>query len=263
MFDTVKGSDWLGDQDAIEVLTHEAPALVRELENMGVIFSRNPEGKIAQRNFGGHSRKRACYAADWTGHALLHGLHEQIVSRNVTIFPEWQMVTLIQDDAVVRGVTAYQISTGKIDVFEAKAVMFGTGGYGRAFSVTSNAHANTGDGLVCTYMAGLPLEDMEFVQFHPTGLYKLGILLSEACRGEGGYLLNDNGDRFMENYAPIAWSSHLATSCPGRFRRRSTKAGAGRAKTPSFSTSATSAATPSWNACPRSGSWPWTSWAST
>ncbi len=202
MFDTVKGSDWLGDQDAIEILVKEAPKTIYDLEHLGVAFSRTEEGKIAQRNFGGHQRPRACYAADWTGHTLLHTVYEQCVPKNITYYDEWFGLSLAVSDGVCRGIVAMDIKTGKIEAFHSKVVIMTTGGYGRAFKITSNALANTGDGLTMVSGAGLPLEDMEFVQFHPTGLYRHGILITEGARGEGGYLVNKDGDRFMRNYAP-------------------------------------------------------------
>ncbi|MFN2197179.1 MAG: FAD-binding protein [Anaerolineales bacterium] len=202
MFDTIKGSDWLGDQDSIEIMVKEAIDIVYEYEHMGCVFSRTPDGRIAQRRFGGHSAPRANFAADWTGHVLLHTIHEQALKNNVTFYSEWYCLDLIVEDNVCRGVVAMDIRTGKLFTLRAKAVMFGTGGYGRAYKITSNAYANTGDGVAIAYNAGVPLMDMEFVQFHPTGLYKHGILMSEACRGEGGYLTNANGERFMEKYAP-------------------------------------------------------------
>jgi succinate dehydrogenase / fumarate reductase flavoprotein subunit len=201
IFDTIKGSDWLGDQDAIEIMIADAPKVVYEYEHMGCVFSRLADGRIAQRRFGGHSTPRACYAADWTGHVLLHTIHEQALRHGVKFYSEWYCMDLIVEDNVCRGVVAMNILTGEIHTMRAKAVMFGTGGYGRAYKITSNAHANTGDGVAIAYNAGVPLMDMEFVQFHPTGLYKHGILMSEACRGEGGYLLNSQGERFMERYA--------------------------------------------------------------
>ncbi len=210
MFDTVKGSDYLGDQDIIETLVKEAPVVVREFEHMGCPFSRTPEGRIAQRKFGGHTKDfgkggpvlRACYAVDRTGHAMLHTLYEVCVKNEVRFYPEFFALSLIVRDGVCRGLVAWDIINGGVHVFHAKTVMFGTGGYGRVFKITSNALANTGDGLSLVLRAGLPLEDMEFVQFHPTGLYQQGILVSEAARGEGGYLLNKDGERFMEKYAP-------------------------------------------------------------
>lgn len=201
MFDTIKGSDWLGDQDAIEIMVKEAPEVIYEYEHMGCVFSRLPDGRIAQRRFGGHSTPRANYAADYTGHVLLHTIYEQALRHGVKYYPEWYCLDLIIEDNVCRGVVAMDILTGKLYTMRAKAVMFGTGGYGRAWKITSNATANTGDGVAIAYNAGVPLMDMEFVQFHPTGLYGKGILMSEACRGEGGYLRNSDGDRFMEKYA--------------------------------------------------------------
>ncbi|MFQ5910599.1 MAG: FAD-binding protein, partial [Thermoplasmata archaeon] len=201
-FDTVKGADYLCDQDAMEVLVNEAPRNIYELEHMGVAFSRTQDGKIAQRPFGGHSRPRACYAADWTGHTLLHTLYEQSFQRRITYYDEWFALSVALVNGRCAGLTAMDMKTGRIEAFSAKSVIFTTGGYGRAFKITSNAAANTGDGLGMFLRAGLPLEDMEFVQFHPTGLYQQGILVTEGARGEGGYLLNDKGERFMERYAP-------------------------------------------------------------
>jgi succinate dehydrogenase / fumarate reductase flavoprotein subunit len=208
-FDTVKGSDYLGDQNAVELLVNDAHPAIYELEHMGCPFSRTPEGKINQRKFGGHTKNygegpvlRACFAADRTGHMILHTLYDQCVKNNVRFYPEFYMTDLLVKDNVVRGVIAYDMTNGQYVTFHAKVVMFGTGGYGRAFRITSNAHANTGDGLGVVLRAGLALEDMEFVQFHPTGVYKYGILVSEGARGEGAYLLNNDGERFMEKYAP-------------------------------------------------------------
>ena len=203
MFDTVKGSDFLGDQDAIEMMVKDAPKAIIEMEHMGCVFSRTEDGRIAQREFGGHSRPRACYAADRTGHALLHALYEQVMKKanKLKIYSEWYVLSLIVEDNVCKGVVTYDIKTGRMEVLRGKAVLFATGGYGRAFSITSNAFASTGDGIIAAYRAGIPLEDMEFVQFHPTGLYGQGILVSEAARGEGGYLVNRKGERFMEKYA--------------------------------------------------------------
>lgn len=202
MFDTVKGGDYLVDQDAAEVLTREGPENIFELEHMGCAFSRDDEGRVAQRRFGGHTAPRACYAADRTGHAVLTVLFEQLLRRGVKVYSEWYALDLIVKDQVCQGLVAYDILSGQIEAISAKAVMFGTGGYGRAFRVTTNAFASTGDGVVMAYRAGIPLEDMEFVQFHPTGLQGSGILLSEAARGEGAHIVNSDGFRFMENYAP-------------------------------------------------------------
>ncbi len=201
-FDTVKGSDYLADQDAVEILTREAPEVVIDLEHMGVMFSRLDDGRIAQRAFGGHSHNRTCYAADKTGHAILHELVSNLRRYGVHIYDEWYVMRLIVEDEEAKGVVMYRILDGHIEVVRAKAVMFATGGYGRAYNTTSNDYASTGDGLAMTAQAGLPLEDMEFVQFHPTGLYPVGVLISEAVRGEGAYLINALGDRFMNTYAP-------------------------------------------------------------
>lgn len=202
MFDTIKGSDWLGDQNAIEIMVKEAPQIIYEYEHMGCVFSRLPDGRIAQRRFGGHSAPRANYSKDYTGHVLLHTIHEQARRHGVKFYDEWYCLDLIIEEDICRGIVALEILTGKLYTMRAKAVFFGTGGYGRAYKITSNAYANTGDGVAIAYNAGVPLMDMEFVQFHPTGLYRHGILMSEACRGEGGYLTNNSGLRFMENYAP-------------------------------------------------------------
>ncbi|MUL37166.1 succinate dehydrogenase/fumarate reductase flavoprotein subunit [Gloeocapsopsis dulcis] len=201
-FDTVKGSDYLADQDAVELLAREAPDVVIDLEHMGVLFSRLPDGRIAQRAFGGHSHNRTCYAADKTGHAILHELVNNLRRYGVQIYDEWYVLRLILEDGQAKGIVTYNILDGHLEVVRAKAVMFATGGYGRVYNTTSNDYASTGDGLAMTAMAGLPLEDMEFVQFHPTGLYPVGVLISEAVRGEGAYLINSEGDRFMANYAP-------------------------------------------------------------
>ncbi len=202
MFDTVKGSDYLGDQDVIEFFVGEAIKTVYELENMGVPFSRTEDGRINQRPFGGHSSPRACFSADVTGHVILHTLFEECLKHNVHFFNEFQVFSLLMDKDVCSGLTAWDIRNGGLHIFHAKAVLLATGGYGRAFKITSNAHANTGDALGLILECGLPLEDMEFVQFHPTGLFKHGILLSEAARGEGAHITNNAGERFMKNYAP-------------------------------------------------------------
>lgn len=215
-FDTVKGSDYLGDQDAIEIMCYDALRAIVELEHMGMPFSRTKDGKIAQRQFGGHTKpenpddpdskrlpvKRACYSADRTGHVMLHTLYENCIKNNVKFFSEFFVTDLIVENGVCKGLAAIDISNSEIHIFHAKAVMFATGGYGRVFRITSNAHVGTGDGCSLVYNAGLPLEDMEFYQFHPTGLWKLGILVSEAARGEGGILRNKDNERFMERYAP-------------------------------------------------------------
>jgi succinate dehydrogenase / fumarate reductase, flavoprotein subunit len=201
-FDTVKGSDYLADQDAVEILTREAPDVVIDLEHMGVLFSRLPDGRIAQRAFGGHSHNRTCYAADKTGHAILHELICNLIRYGIKVYDEWYVMRLILEAGQAKGVVMFHIQDAQIEVVRAKAVMFATGGYGRVYNTTSNDYASTGDGLAMTAAAGLPLEDMEFVQFHPTGLYPVGVLISEAVRGEGAYLINSGGDRFMANYAP-------------------------------------------------------------
>ncbi|NEO91412.1 MAG: succinate dehydrogenase/fumarate reductase flavoprotein subunit [Moorea sp. SIO3G5] len=201
-FDTVKGSDYLADQDAVEILTKEAPEVVIELEHMGVLFSRLPDGRIAQRAFGGHSYRRTCYAADKTGHAILHELVNNLRHNGVKLYDEWYVMQLILEEGQAKGVVMFQLLDTKVEVVRAKAVMFATGGYGRVFNTTSNDFASTGDGLGMSALAGVPLEDMEFVQFHPTGLYPVGVLISEAVRGEGAYLINSEGDRFMSDYAP-------------------------------------------------------------
>ncbi|HEY9847309.1 MAG TPA: succinate dehydrogenase/fumarate reductase flavoprotein subunit, partial [Candidatus Caenarcaniphilales bacterium] len=201
-FDTVKGSDYLADQDAVEILTREAPEVVIDLEHLGVLFSRLPDGRIAQRAFGGHSHNRTCYAADKTGHAILHELVSNIRRNGVQLYDEWYVMRLILEDNQAKGLVMYHILDGHIEVVRAKAVLFATGGYGRVYNTTSNDYASTGDGLAMAALAGVPLEDMEFVQFHPTGLYPAGVLISEAVRGEGAYLINSHGDRFMAQYAP-------------------------------------------------------------
>jgi succinate dehydrogenase / fumarate reductase, flavoprotein subunit len=201
-FDTVKGSDYLADQDAVAILTREAADVVIELEHMGVLFSRLPDGRIAQRAFGGHSHNRTCYAADKTGHAILHELVNNLRRYGVKIYDEWYVMRLILEEGQAKGLVMFNILDQRVEVVRSKAVMFATGGYGRVFNTTSNDYASTGDGLAMTAIAGLPLEDMEFVQFHPTGLYPVGVLISEAVRGEGAYLINSEGDRFMSTYAP-------------------------------------------------------------
>jgi succinate dehydrogenase / fumarate reductase flavoprotein subunit len=208
-FDTVKGGDYLVDQPAAEIMCREAVDAVIELEHWGLPFNRTADGRIDQRRFGGHTRnhgeapvRRACYAADRTGHMILQTLYQQCIKRAVRFFNEFYVLDLLLVDGRCAGVVAYELATGEIHVFRAKAVLFATGGYGRIFKITSNAHALTGDGPAICYRRGIPLEDMEFFQFHPTGIYKMGILISEAVRGEGGVLINRGGERFMERYAP-------------------------------------------------------------
>ncbi|HEX6230275.1 MAG TPA: succinate dehydrogenase flavoprotein subunit [Actinomycetota bacterium] len=208
-FDTVKGGDYLVDQPAAQLMCEEAIEAIYELEHWGLPFNRTPDGKIDQRRFGGHTRnhgeglvKRACYAADRTGHMILQTLYQQCVKRNVRFFNEFYVLDQIMTDGRCSGVVAYELATGELHVFRATSVLYATGGFGRMFKVSSNAHTLTGDGPSVLYRRGIPLEDMEFFQFHPTGVYKMGILLSEAVRGEGGILLNAEEERFMERYAP-------------------------------------------------------------
>jgi succinate dehydrogenase / fumarate reductase, flavoprotein subunit len=209
-YDTVKGSDWLGDQDAIEFMCREAPKVVYELEHFGMPFDRNPDGTIYQRPFGGHTAnygekpvQRACAAADRTGHAMLHTLYQQNVKARTNFFVEWMALDLLRNaEGDVLGVTALEMETGEVHILEGKITMFATGGAGRIFAASTNAFINTGDGLGMAARSGIPLEDMEFWQFHPTGVAGAGVLLTEGCRGEGAILRNSNGDRFMERYAP-------------------------------------------------------------
>jgi succinate dehydrogenase / fumarate reductase flavoprotein subunit len=208
-FDTVKGGDYLVDQDAAEVMCREAIDAVLDLEKMGLPFNRTPEGRIDQRRFGGHTRnygeaavRRSCFAADRTGHMILQTLFQQCVKHGIEFYNEFYVLDLLLNDGRTAGVVAYELSTGEIHVFQAKAVLFATGGFGKVFKVTSNAHTLTGDGMGILFRKGLPLEDMEFFQFHPTGIWKMGILLTEGARGEGGILRNKDGERFMERYAP-------------------------------------------------------------
>ena len=208
-FDTVKGGDYLVDQQAAKILAEEAVQAIYDLENMGLPFNRTPEGRIDQRRFGGHTRnfgeapvRRACYHADRTGHMILQTLYQQCIKNNVSFYDEFQAIDLILDDNRCNGVVAVELATGKLHIFAAKSVLFATGGFGRIFKITSNAYANTGDGPAICARRGIPLEDMEFFQFHPTGIKGLGILISEAVRGEGGILRNRDGKRFMEHYSP-------------------------------------------------------------
>ncbi|MGW2377140.1 MULTISPECIES: succinate dehydrogenase flavoprotein subunit [Kitasatospora] len=209
-FDTVKGGDYLVDQDAAEIMCKEAIDAVLDLEKMGLPFSRTEQGRIDQRRFGGHSRnhgeapvRRSCYAADRTGHMILQTLFQNCVKHGVEFFNEFYVLDLLINEGKTAGVVAYELATGEIHVFQAKAVVFASGGTGKMFKVSSNAHTLTGDGQAVAYRRGLPLEDMEFFQFHPTGIWRMGILLTEGARGEGGILRNKDGERFMERYAPV------------------------------------------------------------
>jgi succinate dehydrogenase / fumarate reductase flavoprotein subunit len=208
-YDSVKGSDWLGDQDAIEFMCEEAVQAVYDLEHMGLPFSRTPDGRIAQRPFGGHTNnvtgkpvRRSCYAADRTGHMILQTLYQQGIKNGIEFYNEFTVIDLLITNGAVAGVVALEQATGELHIFRAKAVIFATGGHGRMWEITSNAYSFTGDGEAVCLRRNIPLEDMEFFQFHPTGINKLGILITEAVRGEGGVLINNNGERFMERYAP-------------------------------------------------------------
>ncbi len=208
-YDTVKGSDYLGDQDAIEFMCEEAVPAIYELEHMGLPFDRTPEGRISQRPFGGHTNnetgkpvRRACHAADRTGHMIVQTLYQQCLKNNVKFYDEFQVLDLLTVDGKTVGAVAVELATGELHVFQAKAVIIATGGHGRVWEITSNAYAYTGDGAAILYRRGIPLEDMEFFQFHPTGIYRMGILITEGVRGEGGVLLNSEGKRFMDEYAP-------------------------------------------------------------
>jgi len=201
-FDTTKGGLYLGDQDAIEAMCREASGDILDLERMGVIFSRDEKGRIAQRPFGGAGFPRTCYAADRTGHAILHAMYEQLLKRRIFVYEEWYVTSLIVEEGVCRGVVAWDLLQGGLHAIGAKAVILAAGGSGRVFLTSTNAVINTGDGMALAYQAGAPLEDMEFVQFHPTTLKDTGILITEGARGEGGYLLNTLGERFMKTYAP-------------------------------------------------------------
>ncbi len=209
MFDTVKGSDYLADQDAVEAMCREAVEVVYDLEHMGLPFNRTPEGKIDQRRFGGHTKefgkapvRRSCYAADRTGHMILQTLYQQCIKQQVTFFDEYHLLDLLIEHGRCAGLVALCLATGELHVFHAKSVLLATGGFGRMFKVTSNAYTLTGDGCAVAFRRGVPLQDMEFFQFHPTGIYGLGILVTEGARGEGGVLRNGRGERFMERYAP-------------------------------------------------------------
>jgi len=210
MYDTVKGGDYLTDQDAAEILAQDAPRAIYELEHMGVPFNRTPDGKIAQRPFGGHTRdfgqaaiKRACHAADRTGRVILDTLYWETVRKGIKVYNEFQMVDLILKGRQAMGIVVYELATGQVHLFHSRMVVLATGGFGKVYRTTSNCFANSGDGVYLAYRAGVPLEDMEFVQFHPTGVYGPGILITEAARGEGGILRNGKGERFMERYAPV------------------------------------------------------------
>ena len=209
MYDTAKGGDYLTDQDVAEILAKDAIRAVYELEHMGVPFNRTPEGKIAQRYFGGHTSnfgkapvKRICYAADRSGRVMMDTLYFDAVRKGIKIYPEFHVLDILIQDGQVAGLVAYELASGEVHFFQSRVVLLATGGYGKVYKVSSNAFASTGDGLALTYKLGLPLEDMEFVQFHPTGIWGLGVLISEAARGEGGVLRNGEGERFMERYAP-------------------------------------------------------------
>lgn len=209
MYDTVKGGDYLSDQNAAEILAKDAIRAVYELEHMGVPFNRTPEGKIAQRCFGGHTSnfgqapvKRICYAADRSGRVIMDTLYFDALKKGIKIYPEFHVLDLVFRDGQVAGLVAYELATGEVHFFHGRVVLLATGGYGKVYKVTSNAFASTGDGAALVYRGGLPLEDMEFVQFHPTGIWGLGVLITEAARGEGGVLRNGEGERFMERYAP-------------------------------------------------------------
>ncbi|MCC6616801.1 MAG: succinate dehydrogenase flavoprotein subunit [Anaerolineae bacterium] len=208
-YDTVKGGDYLADQNAVHVLAEEAIDAVIELEHMGLPFDRTPEGRISQRRFGGHTSnfgekpvRRACHAADRTGHMILQTLYQQCIKQNVKFFDEFHVIDVIMNGGVCVGVIAVELGTGELHVFHSKATLFATGGWGRVWSVTSNAHSLTGDGAAVAFRRGVPMQDMEFYQFHPTGIYRMGILITEGVRGEGGVLINNRGERFMEKYAP-------------------------------------------------------------
>ncbi|MCK5551692.1 MAG: FAD-binding protein, partial [Deltaproteobacteria bacterium] len=203
-FDTIKGSDYLADQDAAELMCREGIERVIEMEHWGTLFSRTEDGKIAQRPFGGADFPRTCYAVDRTGHNLLHVLYEQVMGLEIPVYEEWQALSLIVDDGRCYGILGFHFFKGKIIPIQAGVTILATGGYGRVYLRSTNALINTGSGCHLAYQAGVPLEDMEFVQFHPTGVYGAGVLITEGARGEGGYLVNSEGERFMERYAPSA-----------------------------------------------------------
>ncbi|MHB8771350.1 MAG: FAD-dependent oxidoreductase [Syntrophales bacterium] len=202
IFDTVKGGDYLGDQDAVEVLCSEGPEVIRSLDRMGVPWSRRPDGRPAQRSLGGAGFPRACYAADISGHVVLHTLYERALAGGVRIYPEWHLVEILLEEGALAGLLLYHLATGRLEVVRCRVCLLAAGGYGRIFQKTTNGHSNTGDGTAAAYRAGAVLADMEFVQFHPTTLTGSNILISEAARGEGGYLRNASGERFMDRYAP-------------------------------------------------------------
>ena len=204
MYDTVKGSDFLADQDAVELMTKEGPGRITEMEHWGCPFSRTDDGKIAQRSFGGAGYPRTCYAADKTGHYLLVTAYEQVLKRRIQVYEEWLVTSLIVRDDCVKGLVALDILTGDLKVFKGKAVILATGGAGWVYGKSTNSMINTGSGMVVAYRAGVALKDMEFVQFHPTALYPTCILITEGARAWGGYLTNSNGERFMKRYAPKA-----------------------------------------------------------
>ena len=249
-FDTVKGSDYLGDQDAIEVLCSEAGPEVLALERMGVIFHRGEDGKLGSRAFGGQQRARTYFVGDITGQAMLHVLYEQLIKQGLRVYEEWFVLDLIVEDGVCKGCVAMEIRTGQISVIGAKAVIMATGGAGRVYEPSTNALICTGDGISLAYRAGAPIMDMEMVQFHPTTLQGSGVLITEGARGEGAYLLNGAGERFMEKYAPNMMELAAATSCRAPSRQRLTKVAAPTAA--SSSICATWAKTSSASACGRS-----------
>jgi succinate dehydrogenase / fumarate reductase flavoprotein subunit len=219
-YDTIKGSDFLADQDAAELLCREAIPMIYELEKLGVPFSRFPGGVIAQRPFGGAGFPRTCYAADRTGLVIMHTLFEQAWRRRVKIYAEWLVVKLLVEHGVCQGVVVYDLTSGEIFPVRARAVIFATGGYGRVYLRTTNAYINHGSGIGIAYKAGVPIKDMEFVQFHPTSLYNKNILITEGARGEGGYLLNRHGRRFKADYAPQPWNSLQGILWPGQSRQK-------------------------------------------